>query len=240
VTGVQTCALPIMNPDGSMARVPQLVEVARRHGLKLISIADLIAYRRRHEKLVRRVAEARIPTPYGPFTAIGYESAYDGHAHIALGRGEPSGKPNVLVRMRSECLTGDGFGSLRCDCGTQLHDAMRQIGEEGEGVIVYIRGHEGRGIGIMHKLQAYKLQDGGRDTVEANIELGFPADLRDYGTGAQILTDLGLSTLRLLSNNPAKRAGLEGYGLKIVERVPLETTPTDENLRYLQAKRDQR
>ena len=228
----------IMNADGSMARVPALTEVARTHDLLLISIADLIAHRRHHEKLVRRVAEARIPTPFGPFTAIGYESAYDGHQHIALVRGEPAGKPDVLVRMHSECLTGDVFGSLRCDCGTQLQDAMRKIAEEGEGVIVYIRGHEGRGIGIMHKLQAYKLQDGGRDTVEANIELGFPADLRDYGTGAQILTDLGLSTLRLLSNNPAKRAGLEGYGLEIVERVPLETTPTDENLHYLTTKRD--
>jgi 3,4-dihydroxy 2-butanone 4-phosphate synthase / GTP cyclohydrolase II len=162
----------------------------------------------------------------------------DGLHHIALVRGEPYGRPDVLVRMHSECLTGDVFASLRCDCGTQLHDAMRQIAEEGEGVIVYIRGHEGRGIGIMHKLQAYKLQDGGADTVEANIELGFPADTRDYGTGAQILVDLGLSTLRLLTNNPAKRAGLEGYGLEIVERVPLETAPTSENLHYLETKRD--
>jgi 3,4-dihydroxy 2-butanone 4-phosphate synthase/GTP cyclohydrolase II len=228
----------IMNADGSMARVPELGEVARRHGLLLISIADLIAYRRMHERLVHRVAEAVIPTPYGPFTAIGYESEYDGHHHIALVRGAPAGKADVLVRMHSECLTGDVFGSLRCDCGTQLHDAMRKIAEEGEGVIVYIRGHEGRGIGIMHKLQAYRLQDGGKDTVEANVELGFPADLREYGTGAQILVDLGLSTLRLLTNNPAKRAGLEGYGLEIVERVPLETAPTSENLRYLEAKRD--
>ncbi|HWB70722.1 MAG TPA: bifunctional 3,4-dihydroxy-2-butanone-4-phosphate synthase/GTP cyclohydrolase II [Egibacteraceae bacterium] len=228
----------IMNPDGSMARVPQLAEVARNHGLLLISIADLIAHRRQHERLVHRVAEATIPTPYGPFTAIGYESEMDGHHHVALVRGQPYGKPDVLVRMHSECLTGDVFGSLRCDCGTQLRDAQRQIAAAGEGVIVYIRGHEGRGIGIMHKLQAYKLQDDGADTVEANIELGFPADLRDYGTGAQILVDLGLSTLRLLSNNPAKRAGLEGYGLMIVERVPLETTPTTENLRYLQTKRD--
>jgi 3,4-dihydroxy 2-butanone 4-phosphate synthase / GTP cyclohydrolase II len=221
-----------------MARLPELRRFAEEHDLLLISIADLIAYRRQHEKLVRRVAEAVIPTPFGPFTAIGYESDVDANQHIALVRGEPSGKEDVLVRMHSECLTGDVFASLRCDCGTQLHDAMRQIAEVGEGVVVYIRGHEGRGIGIMHKLQAYKLQDEGRDTVEANIELGFPADSRDYGTGAQILVDLGLSTLRLLSNNPAKRAGLEGYGLQIVDRVPIETTPTAENLRYLETKRD--
>jgi 3,4-dihydroxy 2-butanone 4-phosphate synthase/GTP cyclohydrolase II len=228
----------IVNEDGTMARLPDLQVFARRHGLPLISIADLIAHRRRHERLVRRVAEAPIPTPFGPFTAIGYESTYDGGQHVALVRGDVAGKPDVLVRMHSECLTGDVFGSLRCDCGTQLHDALRQIAENGEGVVVYIRGHEGRGIGILHKLQAYKLQDGGLDTVEANLTLGFPADMRDYGTGAQILVDLGLSTLRLLSNNPAKRAGLEGYGLEIVDRVPLKTTPTTENLRYLQTKRD--
>jgi 3,4-dihydroxy 2-butanone 4-phosphate synthase/GTP cyclohydrolase II len=204
----------------------------------LISIADLIAHRRQHEHLVHRVAEAVIPTPFGPFTAIAYESEIDGYQHLALVRGDVDGKRNVLVRMHSECLTGDVFASLRCDCGTQLHDALRQVAEAGEGVVVYIRGHEGRGIGIVHKLQAYKLQDGGRDTVEANIDLGLPADARDYGTGAQILVDLGLSTLRLLTNNPAKRAGLEGYGLQIVERIPLETTPTTENLRYLQTKRD--
>jgi 3,4-dihydroxy 2-butanone 4-phosphate synthase / GTP cyclohydrolase II len=228
----------VVNEDGSMARTPELTRFADRHDLPMISIADLIAYRRRTERLVRRLAEASIPTPFGPFTAIGYESSYDGQQHVALVRGDVQGKPDVLVRMHSECLTGDVFGSLRCDCGTQLHDAMRKIAEEGAGVVVYIRGHEGRGIGILHKLQAYKLQDGGLDTVEANIELGFPADLRDYGTGAQILVDLGLSTLRLLTNNPAKRAGLEGYGLEIVERLPLQTTPTTENLRYLQTKRD--
>lgn len=227
----------VVNDDGTMARLPDLMRFAAQHGLLVTSIADLIAYRRRHERLVRRVAEATIPTPFGLFTAIGYQSEMDGHHHIALVCGKPYGKPSVLVRMHSECLTGDVFASLRCDCGTQLHDAMRKIAEEGEGVIVYIRGHEGRGIGIMHKLQAYKLQEGGRDTVEANIELGFPADLRDYGTGAQILVDLGLSTLRLLTNNPAKRAGLEGYGLEIIERVPLETTPTTENLRYLWTKK---
>ncbi len=228
----------VVNEDGTMARLPELTAFAARHGLVLISIADLIAHRRRHERLVRRVAEAPIPTPFGVFTAIGYESTYDGEQHLALVRGDVAGKPDVLVRMHSECLTGDVFSSLRCDCGTQLNDALRQIAEEGQGVVVYIRGHEGRGIGIMHKLHAYKLQDDGLDTVEANIQLGFPADLRDYGTGAQILVDLGLSTLRLLSNNPAKRAGLEGYGLEIVERVPIETTPTTENLRYLQTKRD--
>jgi 3,4-dihydroxy 2-butanone 4-phosphate synthase / GTP cyclohydrolase II len=221
-----------------MARLPELRRFADEHGLPIITIADLIAWRRRSEKLVRRVAEAAIPTPWGTFRALGYHSDMDGHDHVALVHGQPEHRPDVLVRMHSECLTGDIFGSLRCDCGPQLHDAMRQIAEAGEGVIVYIRGHEGRGIGIMHKLQAYQLQDAGRDTVEANLELGFPADARDYGTGAQILLDLGLSTLRLLSNNPAKRAGLEGYGLEIVERVPIETSPTTENLRYLRTKRD--
>lgn len=228
----------LVNDDGSMKRLPQLAEFAAAHGLVVCSIADLIAYRRQHEKLVHRQVEAEIPTPFGPFTAVGYESEMDGHQHIALLKGTPQGKRDVLVRMHSECLTGDVFGSLRCDCGTQLMDAMRQIAEHGEGVIVYIRGHEGRGIGIMHKLRAYKLQDDGRDTVEANVELGFAPDSRDYGTGAQILVDLGLSTLRLLSNNPTKRAGLEGYGLQIVDRVPIETTPTTENLRYLETKRD--
>jgi len=228
----------IVNDDGTMARMPHLQRFAAEHDLPLITIADLIAYRRQHEQLVHRVAEAVIPTPYGPFTAIAYESDFDQYQHLALVRGHVAGKSDVLVRMHSECLTGDVFGSLRCDCGTQLSDAIRQIAEAGEGAVVYIRGHEGRGIGIVHKLQAYKLQDTGRDTVEANIDLGLPADARDYGTGAQILVDLGLSTLRLLTNNPAKRAGLEGYGLRIVERVPLETTPTTENMRYLQTKRD--
>jgi len=228
----------IMNADGSMARLPDLIEVARAHGLHLVTIADLIAYRLRFESHVQRVAEAEIPTPYGPFRAVAFESEVDGREHLALLFGQPENKPDVLVRMHSECLTGDVFGSLRCDCGAQLQEAMRRIAIEGEGVIVYLRGHEGRGIGMMHKLRAYRLQDAGSDTVEANIELGFPADSRDYGIGAQILVDLGLSTLRLLTNNPAKRAGLEGYGLEIAERVPLETVPTPQNLRYLQAKRD--
>lgn len=228
----------IVNDDGTMARMPELRTFAEAHDLPLVTIADLIAYRRQHEQLVHRVAEAVIPTPFGPFTAIAYESDFDQYQHLALVRGHIAGKSNVLVRMHSECLTGDVFSSLRCDCGTQLDDAMRKIAEAGQGAVVYIRGHEGRGIGIVHKLQAYKLQDAGRDTVEANIDLGLPADARDYGTGAQILVDLGLSTLRLLTNNPAKRAGVEGYGLRIVERVALETTPTSENLRYLQTKRD--
>jgi 3,4-dihydroxy 2-butanone 4-phosphate synthase/GTP cyclohydrolase II len=228
----------IMNADGTMARLDDLIEVARRRGLHLITIADLIAYRMRQQRLIHRVGEARIPTPFGEFKALAFQSDADGREHVALTYGEPEGKPGVLVRMHSECLTGDVFGSLRCDCGGQLLDAMRQIAQGGEGVIVYIRGHEGRGIGIRHKLQAYQLQDLGADTVDANLELGFPADARDYGTGAQILVDLGLTTLRLLTNNPAKRAGLEGYGLKVIERVPLETVPTTENLRYLQAKRD--
>ena len=228
----------IMNPDGTMARLDDLLEVADRFGLHLVTIADLIAYRRRSEKLVRRVAEAVIPTQFGPFTAIAYEADTEDQHHIALVRGNPSGDHPVLVRMHSECLTGDVFGSLRCDCGVQLEDAMRRIDEAGEGVIVYIRGHEGRAIGIVHKLQAYKLQDGGADTVEANIELGFPVDARDYGTGAQILADLGLHKLRLLTNNPDKRAALEGYGLQVVERIAVQTVPTVHNLRYLQTKRD--
>ena len=228
----------IMNADGTMARLDDLMKVADRFGLHLVTIADLIAYRRRTEQLVRRVAEAVIPTQYGPFNAIAYETDHEDQQHIAFVRGNPTGDRPVLVRMHSECLTGDVFGSLRCDCGVQLDDAMRRVAEAGEGVVVYMRGHEGRSIGIVHKLQAYKLQDGGFDTVEANIELGFPVDARDYGTGAQILTDLGLRQLRLLTNNPEKRAALEGYGLEVVERISLDTVPTVHNLRYLQTKRD--
>ena len=227
----------VVNEDGSMARLPDLERFAQEHGLLIISIADLIAYRRRWEKLVHRVSEARIPTAVCAFKAVGYESD-DGRTHVALVKGEPDGKQNVLVRVHSECFTGDVFGSTRCDCGVQLSESMRRIDEQGEGVVVYIRGHEGRGIGLRHKLEAYALQDGGLDTVEANVELGFSPDTRDYGVGAQILVDLGISTMRLLTNNPSKRAGLEGYGLEIVERVPLESAPTPENLRYLQTKRD--
>jgi len=228
----------VVNEDGTMARLPELSAFAREHHLTLISIADLIAYRRRTEKQVRALAEARIPTAYGDFRAVGYQSMLDGSQHIALVRGEIGAGADVLVRVHSECLTGDVFGSQRCDCGPQLDAALRTVAEEGRGVVLYVRGHEGRGIGLLHKLQAYQLQDNGADTVDANLELGLPADARDYGTGAQILVDLGVRTMRLLSNNPAKRAGLEGYGLEIVGRVPLPVTATPENLRYLHTKRD--
>ncbi len=228
----------IMHEDGTMARLPELERVARVHGLKVISIADLIQYRRRRERLVRRVAEARIPTEHGEFLAYAYDSAVDGRTHVALVLGEVGDGERILVRVHSECLTGDVFGSLRCDCGDQLAAALRTIGAEGRGVILYIRGHEGRAIGLSHKLRAYRLQEQGLDTVQANEELGFPADPRDYGIGAQILVDLGVRSMRLLTNNPAKRAGLEGYGLSIVERVPLETAPRAENIEYLRTKRE--
>jgi 3,4-dihydroxy 2-butanone 4-phosphate synthase/GTP cyclohydrolase II len=228
----------IMNEDGTMARVPQLAEIKKVFGLKLVTIEDLIRYRNRNETLVRRVAEVRLPTAYGEFRGIGYESVVDGRSHLALVKGDVEGKEDVLVRVHSECLTGDVFSSLRCDCGLQLRLALQMIEEEGEGVLLYMIGHEGRGIGLSHKLQAYMLQEEGRDTVEANIELGFPPDARDYGIGAQILSDLGLTTMRLLTNNPAKRVGLEGYGLKVVERIPLMIEPCEDNLAYLKAKRD--
>ncbi len=227
----------IVNEDGTMARLKELEEFAFTHGLRIVSIADLITLRRRREKLVTRLSEARIPTPFGPFRAIAYES-HDARTHMALVKGDPYSTKDALVRVHSECFTGDVLGSVRCDCGAQLHEAMRRIDEEGSGVLVYIRGHEGRGIGLRHKLDAYALQDSGFDTVEANVELGFEVDGRDYGVGAQILTDLGVTSMRLLTNNPAKRAGLEGYGLNISERVPLELDPNPENLRYLKAKRD--
>ena len=225
------------DPSG-MARADELRTFADEHDLALISIADLIAYRRRSEKLVERVATARVPLRYGEFTAVGYSSSYDNREHVAFVFGEIGDGEDVLVRVHSECLTGDVFGSLRCDCGPQLDAALAAVAREGRGVVLYVRGHEGRGIGLLHKLQAYQLQDLGSDTLDANLELGLPADARDYGTGAQILVDLGIHTMRLLSNNPAKRAGLEGYGLRIVGQVPLPVRANPENLRYLQTKRD--
>ena len=228
----------IMNEDGTMARVPQLAEIKEKFGLKLVTIEDLIRYRNRNETLVHRVAEVRMPTAAGEFKGIGYESMVDGRCHLAMVKGDVAGKENVLVRVHSECLTGDVFSSLRCDCGVQLRLALQMIEDEGEGVLLYIVGHEGRGIGLTQKLKAYMLQEEGRDTVEANLELGFPPDARDYGIGAQILSDLGLTTMRLLTNNPAKRVGLEGYGLKVAERIPLVIEPCEENYAYLKAKQD--
>ena len=228
----------LVNDDGSMMRALQCRAFADAHSLKMISIADLIAHIRRTEKQVERVAEARMPTEFGEYKAVGFRSTIDGVEHVALVMGDIGDGDDVLVRVHSECLTGDVLGSLRCDCGPQLAAAIRRVAEEGRGVVLYVRGHEGRGIGLMHKLAAYGLQDNGADTVEANLSLGLPADARDYGTGAQILADLGIRTMRLLTNNPAKRAGLEGYGLSIVDRVPLEIIPTDDNREYLRTKRD--
>ncbi|MGB8021323.1 MAG: bifunctional 3,4-dihydroxy-2-butanone-4-phosphate synthase/GTP cyclohydrolase II [Candidatus Nanopelagicales bacterium] len=228
----------LMNEDGTMMRAPQCRAFADAHGLRMISIADLIRYRRGHELQVERVATTTLPTAYGEFTAIGYRCTLDGIEHVALVVGDIGEGREVLVRVHSECLTGDAMGSLRCDCGPQLHGAMRAVSEAGRGVVLYMRGHEGRGIGLVAKLAAYALQDTGRDTVDANLDLGLPADARDYGTGAQILADLGVRTMRLLTNNPAKLAGLSGYGLQIVDRVPLEIPPNRYNEAYLNTKRD--
>ena len=227
----------ILNADGSMARVPDLKAIASEHNLALISVADLVAYRLRTEQLVHRIADVRLPTESGEFRLIGYSNDVDRAEHVALVHGDVAGASNVLVRMHSRCLTGDVFHSLRCDCGIQLHRAMELIVEAGRGAIVYLD-QEGRGIGLLNKLRAYALQDAGNDTVEANERLGFKADLRDFGIGAQILRDLGLSTLRIMTNNPRKLVGLEGYGLEIVERIPLLTDATPNNTAYLAAKRD--
>lgn len=227
----------IMDADGSMARLSRLKEIAREFSLKIITIKDLIAYRQRREKLVRRLFSASLPTRYGKFKLIVYEAVIDGNHHLALVKGAVEGKQNVLVRVHSQCLTGDVFGSGRCDCGDQLHEAMQKIEAEGLGVLVYMR-QEGRGIGLLNKLVCYRLQDQGLDTVEANVAIGFPPDARDYGIGAQILADLGLTSIRLMTNNPAKRIGLEGYGLKVVERVPLVIQPHEHNRFYLETKRD--
>jgi 3,4-dihydroxy 2-butanone 4-phosphate synthase / GTP cyclohydrolase II len=221
-----------------MARVPELERFAVEHDLLMISIADLVRYRRQTEKLVRRIAEARIPTRWGDFTCYAYESLLDGEQHVAMVKGTVAGEDDVLVRVHSECLTGDAFGSLRCDCGVQLDSAMQIIAEAGHGVVVYLRGHEGRGIGIGHKIAAYNLQELGLDTVDANLDLGLPSDSREYGIGAQILVDLGITTMRLITNNPTKRGGLEGFGLEITERVPSVVSVNPENIAYMRTKRE--
>ena len=228
----------IVNDDGTMARVPDLERFCQQHGLLMVSIAQLIKYRRQNEKLIRRIAEARIPTPWGDFTSYVYESVLDGEQHVAMVRGAVQGESDVLVRVHSECLTGDVFHSLRCDCGIQLDAAMAAIDAEGLGVLVYLRGHEGRGIGLGHKIRAYSLQEQGHDTVDANVELGLPIDSREYGIGAQILNDLGITTMRLMTNNPAKYGGLEGFGLEITGRVSLDSKPNPENIEYLRTKRE--
>ena len=228
----------VVHDNGEMMRAPELREFASEHNLPMISIAELIAYRRRTESLVQRVATAQLPTEFGTFDIVGFKSVLDGADHIALVIGDVGDGEDVLVRVHSECLTGDALGSLRCDCGPQLHASMRQVATEGRGIVLYVRGHEGRGIGLLHKLQAYELQDQGANTVEANVALGLPADARDYGTGAQILVDLGVKSMRLLTNNPTKRAGLIGYGLRISETVAIEIQPNDFNRSYLRTKRD--
>jgi len=228
----------VVNDDGTMKRAPELREFADEHGLAMISIDDLVRYRRRHENLVERVAETRLPTRHGDFTAYGYRITVDGSEHIALVHGDVGGAEPVLTRVHSECLTGDVFGSDRCDCGPQLDEALERIVAEGRGVVVYLRGHEGRGIGLVAKLQAYQLQDGGRDTVDANLDLGLPADARHYGTATQVLRDLKVESVRLMTNNPDKVDNLEDFGIKVAERVPLTPHPNDHNLAYLLTKRD--
>lgn len=226
----------LVHDDGETMRGGDCAVFARDHGLPIVTVRDLIAYRRSREKYVERTTERILPTEFGEFTAVGYRNALDDIGHVALVAGDIGDGERILVRVHSECLTGDILGSLRCDCGAQLQNALRAVAEEGRGVVLYLRGHEGRGIGLLHKLQAYQLQDSGRDTVDANLDLGLPADARDYGIGAQILADLGVRSMRLLSNNPAKRAGLEGYGLSIVDRVPLRVEPNAHNERYLATK----
>jgi 3,4-dihydroxy 2-butanone 4-phosphate synthase/GTP cyclohydrolase II len=227
----------IMNEDGTMARVPDLIPYCERHALKLVTVADLIEYRRRHERLVERMTTVQMPTAYGDFTAVAFRETLTGKHHIALVKGDVDGAEDVLVRVHSECLTGDVFHSLRCDCGEQLEQALAQISAEEQGVLLYMA-QEGRGIGLLNKLRAYELQENGLDTVEANLELGFQPDMRDYGIGNQILADLGLTTIRILTNNPKKITGIEGFGLQVVEQVPIETAPTPQNARYLATKRD--
>jgi 3,4-dihydroxy 2-butanone 4-phosphate synthase/GTP cyclohydrolase II len=227
----------VMNDDGTMARVPDLRPYCERHGLKMVTVADLISYRRRTEKLVERVVSTTLPTAFGEFTAVGYRSLVDDKHHVAMVKGEVAGQDDVLVRVHSECLTGDVFHSLRCDCGEQLEAALATIEREGSGVLLYLS-QEGRGIGLLNKLRAYKLQEDGLDTVDANLKLGLPADLRDYGIGAQILSDLGLSSIRILTNNPKKIVGLEGYGLSVTEQVPIQSVPNPHNESYLRVKRD--
>ena len=227
----------IMKDDGTMARVPDLIPYCQRHGLKLVTVADLIEYRRRHEQLVERVTNVSMPTVYGDFTAVAFREKLTGKHHVALVKGEVEGAENVLVRVHSECLTGDVFHSLRCDCGEQLEQALERIASEEHGVLLYMA-QEGRGIGLLNKLRAYELQENGYDTVEANLELGFQPDMRDYGIGNQILAELGLTTIRILTNNPKKITGIEGFGLEVVEQVPIETTPNEQNARYLATKRD--
>ncbi len=228
----------IMDPDGTMARLPHLIELAKKFDLKILTIKDLIAYRRQREKLVESMGIAKMPTAFGEFECHAYQSTIDHQEYVAFVKGDISGKEDVLVRVHSQCLTGDVFQSARCDCGPQLRQAMEKIQEAGEGVVLYIMGHEGRGIGLTHKIRAYKLQDQGHDTVDANRKLGFAPDLRDYGIGAQVLADLGITSMRLMTNSPQKFAGIEGYGLSITDRVPLETSPTEQNIAYLRTKRD--